>query len=592
MCRCRRMRLVPGMLAVLLFAAPASAAEDSPLHVRIDERSAGFFALGVGKGSGLPAAVITTSGTAVANLLPAVVEAGQSETPLLLLTADRPHDLRDSDANQAIHQPGIFGGFTRAAWDLPQPRMDGASLRHLRSVAVRAVAEALGAPAGPVHLNLPFRKPLEPSERSSDVPAGLEAEDPVALRGRAEGPLVRVSRRRGAATEEEMGELAELVAQAERAVLVAGVASEPERTGPEVVRFAAACGMPLLADPLSGARMGPSYGSARIGAYDLFLRSGEVREVLSPDLVLRVGAAPTSSALLRWMEGATEAVQVVVDDGGRWKDHQNTATLYLRADAATALGGLRLRVRRPAPMEWRRRWEAADRAAVRAAREAPGPSHEGHVAAAVVRSVLPDEALFVSSSMPIRDVDAYGEPREGGPVIYGNRGASGIDGIVSTAAGVSAGRGCRTTVLVGDLALLHDTNGLLAVREDDVELVFVVVNNDGGGIFHMLPVRELEPPFTRLFATPHGLDLSHLARLHGLPHVRVNSPEALEAALAEAFQGSGSRMIEVASEREENRIGHQAAAAAAKAAALEALETLRQGGAEEEAREAGAGKAS
>jgi 2-succinyl-5-enolpyruvyl-6-hydroxy-3-cyclohexene-1-carboxylate synthase len=551
------------------------------VRVFLDERSAAFFALGVGKGSGVPAAVVTTSGTAVANLLPAVAEACQSETPLLLLTADRPHHLRDSDANQAIPQPGIFGAFTRAAWDLPQPGVDAPALLHLRAVADRAVAAALGTPAGPVHLNLPFRKPLEPSDEAGDVPPGFGESEVLALRGRDPDPLVRISRRRAAASESELERLAELIDAAERPVLVAGIASEAHRLGPAVTRFAAACGMPLLADPLSGARMGPSHGSARIAGYDLFLRDAEVRERLRPDLVLRLGAAPTSASLLRWLSEAHEALQIVVDGGGRWKDHQNTASLYVAADGPDTLEALASRVGLPAPLSWRRRWEVADRAAARGARKAPGPRHEGHVAATVVAGVESSDVLFVSSSMPIRDVDAYGTPREEGPAIFGNRGASGIDGIVSTAAGVAAGTGNRTVLLTGDLALLHDSNGLLAVREEGVELVVVVVNNDGGGIFHMLPVREYDPPFTELFATPHGLELAHLARLYGLPHTRVESPKGVEEALRVGLEAGGSRMIEVVTDREVNRIGHQAAVLAATEAARDALKAWDEEGGRE-----------
>jgi 2-succinyl-5-enolpyruvyl-6-hydroxy-3-cyclohexene-1-carboxylate synthase len=335
--------------------------------------------------------------------------------------------------------------------------------------------------------------------------------------------------------------------------------------------------MPLLADPLSGARTGPSYGSTRITTYDLFLRDSGVRERLRPDLVIRLGAAPTSASLLRWLAESDEALQVVVDDGARWKDHQNTASLYVAADGAATLESLLPRVGPPAPVGWRRRWETADRAANAAACRAPGPHHEGHVAAAVMGAVAAEDALFVSSSMPIRDVDAYGGSREDGLVLFGNRGASGIDGIVSTAAGVAAGIGRRTVVLLGDLALLHDSNGLLAAREEGVELVLVVVNNDGGGIFHMLPIRELDPPFTRLFATPHGLDLSHLARLYGLSFTRVERLEEAGEVLRDELAGAGSRMIEVVSDREDNRRGHQAAATAAGRAALDALLTYEEG---------------
>jgi 2-succinyl-5-enolpyruvyl-6-hydroxy-3-cyclohexene-1-carboxylate synthase len=570
-CGVREVCVAPGSRSTPLVLA-ASREVGFRARVFLDERSAAFFALGLGKGSGVPAVVITTSGTAVANLLPAVVEASQSEVPLLLLTADRPHHLRDADANQAIRQPGIFGTYTREAWDLPQPRVDGESLLHLRSVAARAVAAALGAPGGPVHLNLPFRKPLEPRPDAGEVPQGFEAANPLAVRGRDGAPLVRIGTRRAAASEEEMEDLGALLDAAERPVLVAGVVPDPERTGPALTRFAAVAGMPLLADPLSGGRTGPGFGSVRVSSYDLFLRAPEVRAALRPDLILRVGAAPTSASLALWLREMSDVPQVVVDGGGRWKDHLNVASRYVQADAADTLAALSRASPRPAPAAWRRRWEAVERAVRESVLDGSGPDHEGHVAAAVVRACRPGDVLFVSSSMPIRDVDAFGGSREGELPVHGNRGASGIDGIVSTAAGVAAAAGRRTVALLGDLALLHDSNGLLAVREDGVELVLVVVNNDGGGIFHMLPIRALDPPFTELFATPHGLDLSHLAGLHGLPHVRIDDIGSVASALEEALEARGSRMIEVRTDRETNRVGHEASVTSALGAARAALD--------------------
>ena len=185
-------------------------------------------------------------------------------------------------------------------------------------------------------------------------------------------------------------------------------------------------------------------------------------------------------------------------------------------------------------------------------------------------------ALFVSSSMPIRDVDGFGGVRDDGLEVYGNRGASGIDGIVSTAAGVSAGTVRRTVALMGDLAFLHDANGLLALREPGVQVTLVVVNNDGGGIFHMLPVRAYDPPFEELFGTPHGLDLAHLARLHGIPHERIEDLEGLDGVLQESLAAPGSRLVEVVTHREANRIGHEAAMSAAIAAAKDALDNFTE----------------
>jgi 2-succinyl-5-enolpyruvyl-6-hydroxy-3-cyclohexene-1-carboxylate synthase len=546
------------------------------IRVFLDERSAAFFALGVGKASGIPAAVVTTSGTAVANLVPAAVEAHQSEAPLILLTADRPHHLRDADANQAIRQPGMFGGFVREEWDLPQPRLDDASLRHLRAVAVRAVAAAVGDPPGPVHLNVPLRKPLEPQDTADGKPDGPADESALGLHGRRDRPLVQVTPHRGMPDPAALDRVEALLDEASRPILVAGPLPRPRETGAAIIRFAAAHGVPLLADPLSGARTQADHGAVRVSAYDLFLRSGAVREALEPDLVLRVGAAPTSAALNGWLESLTHVPQVVVDAGARWKDHLNAATHYLRSDPTATLLALATSADRPAPARWRDLWAAVDGAALQAALDAPGPLHEGHVAAMVMKAVPGDGVLFVSSSMPVRDVDGFGGERADDLPVFGNRGASGIDGIVSTAAGVASGTGRRVVALLGDLAFLHDSNGLLALREKDIRVTLVVVNNDGGGIFHMLPVREFEPPFTQLFATPHGLDLAHLARLHGLPHRRVEDLEALAGVLGEELGSPDSRVLEIVTDRDSNRVGHEAAMAAALAAARDALNNFTE----------------
>lgn len=571
----RELCIAPGSRSTPLVLA-AHAHGGFRTRVFLDERCAAFFALGVGKSTGVPAAVVTTSGTAVANLLPAAVEAHQAEVPLLLVTADRPHHLRDADANQAIRQPGIFGSCVREAWDLPQPILDAASLRHLRAVAVRAVAAAVGDPAGPVHVNVPFRKPLEPGAGGQEESDAMAREAPVAALGRGDAPLVRITALRGMPDPEAMARVGELLDGSVRPLLVAGPTPRPGEVGAAAIRFAAARGVPLLADPLSGARTQAGHGAVRVGAYDLFLRSGSVREALEPDLIVRVGAAPTSATLNSWLEALGAVPQVVVDAGARWKDHVNAASHYLRADPATVLSELARSADRPAPASWRSLWEAVDGAAAEAALHAPGPRHEGHVAATVAAATPSECALFVSSSMPVRDVDGFGGVRDDGLPVHGNRGASGIDGIVSTAAGVSAGSGRRVVALLGDLAFLHDANGLLALREEGVQVTLVVVNNDGGGIFHMLPVREHEPPFTRFFATPHGLDLSHLARLHGLPHTRVEDLGALDGVLGSELEAPGSRVVEIVTDRESNRVGHEAAVAAAFAAARDALNNFTE----------------
>lgn len=544
----REVVVAPGSRSTPLVMAFASDGRFA-VRVHLDERSAGFFALGVGKASGAPAVVITTSGTAVANLYPAVVEASQSETPLLVLTADRPHRLRDADANQAIDQLRVFGPFVRAFFESAPPTREGPALRHLRALAGRAVLACREAPAGPVQVNFPFDKPLEPAGASREGVA-FAAQNPLAAGGREEGlPFVDARAGRRAASAVEVAHLGDLLQEARSGIVVAGPNGDPARVGEAAVRLASATGFPLLADPLSGARFRPAAGAQVVDGYALFLRDAYVRERLVPDLIVRVGASPTSSALQGWMEHHNGVRHVVVDGGGRWKDFAAIATDYVRADAADTLRILAGNATRHVDPGWTWAWGAAS-AVARATLEAQegGEPYEGEILAAVARAVPPGASVFVSSSMPVRDMDAFAAPRGDAVAVYGNRGASGIDGIVSSAFGVAASSPGPTVCVLGDVAFFHDQTGLLWSREADAPVVFVLVDNDGGGIFHMLPVREHEPHFTSLFAAPHGLDFHHVARLHGvtLEDVPVSGvPEAL----GRAFAAGGTRIVRVRTER-------------------------------------------
>jgi 2-succinyl-5-enolpyruvyl-6-hydroxy-3-cyclohexene-1-carboxylate synthase len=568
--------VAPGSRSTPLVLA---AARDDRLRVRVhlDERSAAFFALGVGKATGRPAAVITTSGTAVANVMPAVVEASQSGVPLVVLTADRPHRLRDADANQAIDQVGIFGSFVRRAWDLGLPSLSGPATRHVRVVAARAYAASVAPDPGPVHVNVPFGKPLEPAE----VPDAFAAEHPLACFGRADGaPFVDVDRARPRASDDRLDELARLLAgkgdgKPARGVVVAGPSEEAARVGPAARRLAAALGWPLLADPLSGARYGPDDGAHVLGTYDLFLASARVRDVLEPDVILRVGASPTSAALQEWMLHHQGATHVVVDAAARWKDHGATATHYEVADPTDVLERLATHPAAPGvDPAWSGAWREADEAARSAvgeiaarARPAPGGSpggggedpppgpHEGLVVADLLDTLPEGSNLFVSSSMPIRDVDAYGVPSPRTVHVFANRGASGIDGVVSSAFGVASQRDAPTVCVIGDVAFFHDRNGLLWSREPDAPVVFVLIDNDGGGIFHMLPISEHEPSFTTCFATPHGVDPRPVAASHGIREVDVE-PDDLAAALSDAIEVGTTSVLVVRTDRAANHRWH------------------------------------
>jgi 2-succinyl-5-enolpyruvyl-6-hydroxy-3-cyclohexene-1-carboxylate synthase len=560
-CGVREVALAPGSRSTPLVLALAADGRFR-LRVHLDERSAAFFALGVGKASRVPGAVVTTSGTATANVFPAVIEASASEAPLLVLTADRPPRLRDADANQAMDQVRLYGIYPRLFVDVPEPSASAAALAHLRALAARAVATALGPSPGPVHLNFPFEKPLEPDATSEGPPSASSA-------GRDDdAPYVRISSGLAVLGEEQLVELANML-RSPRGVIVTGPTPEPGAVGAAAVRLAERTGFPLLADPLSGARFRPGCGAQRVAAYDLFLSDDRVARALDPSLVIRVGSAPTSAAVQAWLGRHDGVTHVVVDAGSRWKDHAATATHYVRADPAATLTALAQRADRAAEEAWRERWHAASRAALSLLDDS-GPAHEGDVLAAVARAIPEGGTLFVSSSMPVRDLDGFAAPSEKALHVLGNRGVSGIDGIVSTAFGVASQRGAPTVCALGDIAFFHDQNGLLWSREDDAPVVFVLIDNDGGAIFHQLPVAGHEPHFTEYFVTPHGLDFAHAAALHGVPFTDAE-PDGLEGALTKAIAAGGTAIVRVRTNRHENHARHVDRRAAVVAAVREAL---------------------
>ena len=562
----REVVLAPGSRSTPLVMAFAADGRFRP-RVHLDERSAAFFSLGVGKASGIPAVVLTTSGTAAANLYPAVVEASAAEVPLLVLTADRPARHRGADANQTIDQVRMFGGYVREFFEVPEPTLDGAALSHLRALAGRAVAGAVGLPAGPVHVNFPFDKPLEPTE----VPEAFATAHPLASRGRPGGePFVAVSSARAQPSAPDLEALREEIRGGE-GIIVAGPCPEPARLGPAVKELAAATGFPVLADPLSGARFGAAAGAYCVAAYDIFLREPSVAERLKPSVIVRVGSAPTSAALVEWMRRQESTPQVVIDAGERWKDHQATATRYVRADAADTMRALASRSTRTGTQSWEELWRRIEGASIEALTPLRGSLVEGDIWGPVLASLSSGDTLFVSNSMPIRDLDALSLPREEGLDVHCNRGASGIDGIVSTAFGV-ASQGKGTTVCVlGDLAFFHDQNGLLWSREEDASVVFVLVDNDGGGIFHALPVASHEPHFTRYFATPHGLNFGHSAALHGIEIDDVEAGE-LSDPLEAAIRSGDTRILRVRCDRSSSHQRRREVAQVVRDAAREALE--------------------
>lgn len=592
-CGVRDVCICPGSRSTPLVVA---ASEDSRIrcHLQLDERSAGFFALGIGKATERPAAVITTSGTAVANLAPAVVEANRSEAPLLLLTADRPRGVREVDANQTADQVHLFGRHARAFYDVPDARVEDGALRRLRALACRAYGEATGVPPGPVHVNIPFSPPLEPSTLDEALPEGFSDEHPLAALGRPDGtPYVQVEPRGQEADRATVELLATRLQEADRPLVVAGPTNRPVDGG-AARRLARALSLPLLADPLSGARFVASAEGPVLARYDLYLRAPEVRAVLAPDLVVRVGRRPTSQAVEELIQEALGVEQIVVDPGGVWKDHPSAASRYLRVEPAPLLDAVRRTLEEDPGAEaagrrgstWGESWRAAEEAARRSVRRAfMGEPFEGAVVHEVSAAVPAGGVLFIGSSLPVRDLDAFGAVRELPLRAIGNRGASGIDGGVSTAVGAAVGSGHPVVAVLGDLSLFHDLNGLFSAAREGAPVILVVINNDGGGLFHFLPIREHEPAFTPWFATPHGLDFSHAARLHGLPFRQVELDggpggqedadvllPGLRRAVREAVHAGDPVVLEVRTDREENRQRRLEAVQQARDAAVRALD--------------------
>ena len=515
------------------------------LHVILDERSSSFFALGLAKATGRPVVVVTTSGTAVANLFPAVVEAAQTRTPLILLTADRPEELRGTGANQTIDQLRIFRDYSRWSPDLPPPVF--AEQETWGYMAARALDESLGRPGGPVHRNLPFREPLVPTAPPAAVRSPFR-ELPVSVEG---APVVHSSRRLGefAGRPPQMPDdgavaaLAELIRQHERGLVLTG--SLDPWLGEDDLRavesLATKARWPLLAEPTSGLRRPP----LAIAAGQHLLNDTDFAESHVPDVVLQLGAAPTTRAGLALVARAGELAVVSPLPA----DPSRRAKLDLRADPSAVAAGLDRWFQPRQESEWLPAWRRADTAATTAVAtslDALSEPFEGRLARDVA-AALPDGArLFIGSSMPIRDLDAYMLPR-GGVRVIGNRGASGIDGSVSTALGVAAA-GAPTVALIGDLALLHDAGGLLWNAKRGGNVVFVVPNNRGGGIFDHLEVAS-QPEREELFVTPHDLDLAAIAAAAGAHHALVERPGDVAAAIGVAAKDGGVQVLEVPVDR-------------------------------------------
>jgi 2-succinyl-5-enolpyruvyl-6-hydroxy-3-cyclohexene-1-carboxylate synthase len=531
--------LAPGSRSAPL--ALAFAADDRvQLHVHLDERSAAFYALGLARATGRPAPVLCTSGTAAANFHPAVLEAHHARVPMVVCTADRPPELRDTGAGQTVDQRGLFGDAVRWFHEAEVPSDRPGAGATWRALASRAVAEATGPVAGPVHLDLPFREPLVPTgDPLVDAP-GRSDDRPWT----ASAPGVR------APSVEMLDALAHLVADRPRGLVVAGWGAGVRPA--TALRFAAAAGWPVLADPLSNLRV-----EGTVATYDPLLRATEFAAAHRPEVVLRIGGPTTNKPLVQWLDPSVD--QVLVDPEGGWLDPLHAVSGRMVADPELLLAALADAIDVLVDDEWVDTWSRADERARRVVDDLVDgwdEPFEGRIARDVVRSLPPGTALVVASSMPVRDVESFACPRDG-VTFFANRGVNGIDGFVSTTLGVAAGAKGPTVALVGDLCFLHDTNGLLGAHDRGVDATFVVVDNGGGGIFSFLPQADLPEHFEALFGTPQPVELGALAAVHGIPVREVEVASALESAVGDAVADGGVQVVRVHTDRADNVTRHR-----------------------------------
>jgi 2-succinyl-5-enolpyruvyl-6-hydroxy-3-cyclohexene-1-carboxylate synthase len=519
--------------------------------VIVDERSAAFFALGAAQASGVPVALLCTSGTAVANYHPAVCEADESALPLVVLSADRPPELRGIGAGQTIDQIKVFGASVRWFCEVGTHAADDTGLLHYRSVACRALAAARGETRpGPVHLNLPWREPLAPIA----VAGAVTATDPLALEGRDGRPLTAVTRIDLEPSPFLLEEVAGHIGDAISGVIVAGRQLDPELREP-LAHLARVCGFPILAEPTSQLRCGPHDRSHLVAAYDLLLRDERFARSVVPDFVLRFGEMPTSKPLRAWL-ASSGASEVVVDPYGGWNDPSNRAAAILRADPTELASGWAARLEKE-PRGAPEAWIGVEETAQTALGESlawEGPISEPALHRALGASHRDGDLVYTASSMPIRDQEAFLGGTEADVLFLCNRGANGIDGLISSGIGAAHASGRPTTIVTGDLGLLHDIGGLAALRDVSTPVRVVVIDNGGGGIFHFLPQEAAlaGEEFEALLGTPRGLDTARAAALFDLPHRRLESLADLPAVLA-----AGTALIEVKTDRHTNVEAHR-----------------------------------
>ena len=538
--------ICPGSRSAPLAVAFAQQNEIESIPV-LDERSAAFFALGIAKATQRPVALLCTSGTAGANFYPAVIEARESRVPLLILTADRPPELRDCHSGQTIDQLKLYGHYPNWQTELSLPSVGMGRLRYLRQTLVHAWERALFPTPGPVHLNIPFRDPLAPLQQldPDTLPSPFELEDFFTNLSHSPLPITHYPLPLPYAEWQ----------QCDRGIIIAGVAQpqHPKNYCDAIAHLSQTLGWPVLAEGLSPVRNNADINPYLISTYDFILRHPKLAQPLTPKMVIQIGELPTSKELRTWLD-QTQPQRWIIDPSHHNLDPLHGKTTHLRTTIEQLVTTL-------SPLEPGKLWEnptsgylkqwceleAQVRSVVDPKMATMTQLFEGKVAWLLSQILPPETPLFIANSMPVRDVEFFWQPNNRKIKPFFNRGANGIDGTLSTALGM-AHRNQRSVMLTGDLALLHDTNGFLLRNKFVGHLTIVLINNNGGGIFEMLPISQFDPPFEEFFATPQNINFAQLCMTYGVEHQLIESWEQLQE-LLNPLPGEGIRVLELQTNR-------------------------------------------
>lgn len=524
------------------------------VYTHSDERSAAYFALGLARASRRPVALVCTSGTAAANFFPAIVEANYGEVPLLVLTADRPAELRESGANQTIDQLKLFGGHVRWFADVPAPEANFSKhlFRYLRSLASRAWETSQSPLPGAVHLNFHFRNPLEPIDIPTDRPSWMN--DSFLSMLETAPAQVTFSRPQLFPAAGQTDFLTRAVSSSPRGLIVCGPRCLTEDFPAKLTELAARIGYPILADSLSGLRFGVHVNESIIGGYDTFLPFAG--ESLRPQIILRFGDLPTSNALCDYLDAFDDIPQIYISETKRWRDDRFRVTHSIWVDPLLLCESLLSRsdwqhrtgvAAQVSDLHWLSAWTKLEGTVwdeVNAFRAES--DFEGSILPDVFDQLPVGNGLFVANSLPVRHLDQFTRPTSKPVRVFANRGASGIDGTLSSALGAAAHLPGLVFV-TGDLSFYHDMNGLLAFSRSNIRATIVVINNNGGGIFQRLPISKFEPPFNELFVAPHGLTFEHAAKLYDIDYIQTKRL-SLASALNTALTSGQSAIIEIPSD--------------------------------------------